>query len=488
MKQEGKNIFSSRNFKYGTVSVVITITVIVFIILLNAVLTFLFNRYPLSIDLTKNRVFEISEETEAILASLDRDVVIYVMNTELNFISASPRDYFTQANEVIKKYAQHSSRVRVEYIDLIRNPDFASRFPGEEIKMNDVIVTSYSRHKVIFPDALFNIFNSEYGDYVASSRAEQAMTSALVHVTEDKEYFVSVIPGGGIQDIIPFLELLVLNNYRVLDVNLLTGDILPDTSVLILANPSRDLSLEELRKIDAFLNTDDGKVFFYIASIVQPALPNLEEFLGEWGIAVEPGMVFEANTGRLISPSPYIAVVDYAESEYSKNMLHRNLQPLFAQSRPLKVLYDEFRSRFTTELLRFSAASGIRPPDAHSDWTPSPAFITGNVSALLLTTQSRFNAAGNFARTHVLVSGSILALEESTLGNPYLANSAYFLDVLANLTGRDDFLFINDKIIGFTELNATYSQVIAMIIIFTAVLPLLVLGAGIAVWLKRRHK
>jgi len=477
-----------RNFRYGALSVTITISVILFIVLLNAALTFLFARYPLSIDLTRNRVFEISRETEDILASLKRDAVIYVMNSEPNFISTVPQEYFIQANEVIKKYAQYSPRVRIEYVDLVRNPDFASRYPNEEIKMNDVIVTSGGKHKIIYPAELFNIFSSEYGNYVASSRAEQAMTSALLHVTGDRDYLAAVISGGGIQDLIPFLELLALNNYQIADVSLLTGEIPQQASVLILADPSRDLSLAELRKIDAFLEGGSGRVFFYIASVMQPPLPNLEEFLGEWGIAVDPGMVFETDTSRLISPSSYIAVADYAENSYSKNMKQRNLQPLVAQSRPLRVLYEEFRSRFTTVLLKFSASSGIRPANAQNDWMPSSAYITGNIPVMALTTQSRYDVNNNFIQTHVLALGSILALEESTLGNPYVANSAYFLDLLASLTGRGDFLFINDKIIGYTELNASYSQVMTMIVIFVIVLPLAVLGAGIFVWLRRRHK
>ena len=490
--KKGSVFFRNRNFKYGAVSVIITIAVIFLIILLNVVLTFLFKKYPLNIDLTKNRVFGISKETEIILASLEKDVTIYVMNTEQNFIMTSPQDYFIQANEVLKKYAQYSSRVRVEYVDLIRYPDFASRYPGEEINMNDVIVSSAGnsdvKYKIIYPSELFNIFNSDYGSYVASSRAEQALTSAVLHVTGEKEFIISVISGHGIQDIISFLELLSLNNYRIADINLLTGEIPLETSILILADPFRDLSLEELRKIDAFLEGGDARVFFYIASVMQGELPNIAEFLGEWGIAVDSGIVFETDNKRLISPSPYIAFTEYSETKFSHNMIQRNLQPLIAQSRPLRALYDEFRSRYVTELLKFSPYSGIRPANAPGDWAPSSSFITGNVPALLLSTQSRYDADRNFMNTHVLTLGSILALEETTLGNPYVANSSYFLDLLGDLTGREDLHYISDKIIGFTELNAAYSQVIVMIIIFVIVIPLAVLGAAAAVWFRRWHK
>ena len=483
-----KNIINSRNFKYGSVSVIITISVILFIVLLNAALAFLFARYPLNIDLTRNRVFEISKDTEDILAALDQDVTIYVMNSESGFVSASPQEYFIQANEVIRKYAQYSSRVRIEYVDLIRNPDFVSRYPGDQIRINDIIIASPDRHKVIFPSALFNVFSSEYGDYVASSRAEQAVTSALINVTSEKEFLALVLSGHGFYDVLSFLELLMLNNYKAAEINLLTNEIPAEASLIILANPARDLSPEELRKIDAFLNNGNSRVFFYLASVVQPEAPNLDEFLREWGIAVGSGLIFETDANRLISPSPYIAIVDYAEDKYSQNMKQRNLQLMFAQSRPLRTVFNEYDSRFVTPLLKFSGTSGIRPADAPNDWTVSPSYITGNETALFLSTQASLDADRNYTQNHVLVSGSVLALEESTLGNPYLANSAYFLDLFANLLGREDNFYIMDKIIGFTELRASYSQIIVIIVIFAVLLPLAVLGAGIAVWLRRRHK
>ena len=483
-----RNFLKSRKVRYGSLSIIITITVILLIVLLNAVLTFLFRRYPLNIDLTGNRVFQISKDTENFLAALDQDIDIYVMNTEAGFTSASPQEYFIQVNEVMRKYTQYSSRVNIEYVDLLRNPGFSSGYPSEQIRMNDIIISAGDKYKIIYPSNLFNIFSSEYGDYVASSKAEQTLTSAMLNVTSGRKHTAAVLSGHGAQDIYAFLELLLLNNYELMELNLLTGDIPSEVTLLIMANPVRDLSPEELGKIDIFLNSGDNKVLFYLASVVQPELPNLDIFLGEWGIAVDSGLVFETDNSKLISPSQYIAITDYAENFYSKNMIQKNMLPLIAQSRPLRVVYDEFRYRHVTTLLKFSPASGIRPVNSPNDWTPSHADITGNVPALLLSAQTRNDTSGNLVKSFVLVCGSILALEESTLGNPYIANSAYFLDLLGNLTGRDDNIHIVDKIIGFTELRANYSQIIVMTVIFTVLLPLAVLAAGIIVWLRRRHK
>jgi hypothetical protein len=486
--KNAKDIFSGRNFRYGAVSVVITVTVILFIVLFNVVLTFLFKKYPLNIDLTENQVFEISKDTGEFLAALDQDVVIYVMNTESRFVSSGPQEYFIQANEVIHKYAQYSSRIRLEYVDLIRNPDFGSRYPDVELNVNDVLLTSRNKYRKLASSDLFNIRSSYYGSYVTSSKAEQAMTSALLNITSGKIIRAALISGHNEQDAGAFTELLRLNSYEVTDVNLFTGDVPRDISTLILAAPVRDFSPVELQRLDAFLEGGDNRVLLYFAALSQPNLPNLAEYLGEWGIAADTGVVFETDNSRLISPSPYIAFVDYAEDKYSKNMAQKDLLPVMPQARPLRALFNEARYRSVAALLRFSATSGVRPADAPDDWNPGPSQITGNVPALLLSSQLRNNAAGDLVHAYVLACGSIFAVDGSILGSPNIANSGYFLDLLSALTGREDHIYIQDKTMGFAELGANALQIMIIAAVFAALLPLAVLGAGVAVWLRRRHR
>jgi hypothetical protein len=481
-------MFNKRKFRYGMVSVMITAAVILFVVLLNAVLTALFKKYPLNIDLTENRVFEISADTREFLAALEEDVVIYVMNAEDRFIASSPAEYFIQAREVIRKYAQYSSRIRITYLDLLRNPDFNSRYPDVSLTVNDILITAGERYRVLSSQDLFNIRSSYYGSYVASSKAEQAMTSALLNITRSGATRVSLISGHGEQDISAFTGLLAMNAYETAELNLLTGDIPPETSVMILAAPARDFSEDELRKLDAFLEGGTDRVLFYLASLSQPPFPNLGAFLAEWGIEVPQGVAFESDTNRLIGNSPYIALADYAEETYSKNMAQKDILPAIPQSRPLRVLFEGARYKTVSALLRLSPGSGIRPADAPNDWTPSPIQMMGNVPVLLLSSEIRNNAAGDLVRNHVLVCGSVFAVDESILGSPNIANAGYFLDVLGNLAGREDRIYVQDKTLGFTELGASFFQVAVMAVVFTILLPLLVLGAGVFVWLRRRHK
>ncbi|MDR0399535.1 MAG: GldG family protein [Treponema sp.] len=490
-------IFGKRNLRYGVVSVCITVVVIAVIVLFNVVLTALFERYPLDIDLTEDRIFEISNQTKDFLAALDQDVNIYVLNTESSFVTGSPAEYFIQANEVISRYAQYSSRVRLEYVDLIRNPDFPSRFPDIDPSLNDIVIASGNRSRKLSPRDLFNIQTSYYGSFISSSKAEQAVTSALLGVTSRKSSLAAVIGGHGEINVDAFTGLLQMNVWEVATVNTLTEPIPPEASLVILAAPERDLSSEELEAIDSFLEGGNNRIFFYLASLGQPsqpdrpgesALPNLDAFLAEWGLAVDPGIVFETDNGRIIGDSPYLSFADFVEDDSPNPAAQKGLYPVLPQSQPLRLVFDAQRYRKTRVLVRSPSSAGIRPADAPLDWSPRPQDLRVDIPLLAQSSSTRNNVAGDIVSAHVLVCGSVAAWNPSILGNVNIANSSYFLDLVGRLAGREDRIYIEDKTLGFANLNITAAQLIVLTLIFIVLVPLAVLVAGIVVWLRRRHR
>jgi hypothetical protein len=494
----GKNLFGKRNLRYGFVSVCITIVVIAVIVLCNVVLTALFKKFPLDIDLTEDQVFEISDATKEFLTGLEEDVFIYILNTESSFVNGSPSEYFIQANEVIRRYAQHSSRVRLEYVDLIRNPDFPSRFPDVDAGISDIIVVSGNRARKLSPRDLFNIQTSYYGSFISSSKAEQAMTGALLGVTSRKSSLAAVITGHGEMGVDAFTELLKMNVWEVVSVNTITESIPQDASLVILAAPERDLSAGELEGIDRFLEGGNNRSLFYLSSLGQPsqtaegidqsALPNLEAFLAEWGLAAEAGIVFETNNSLIIGDSPFWFLADFAEDDYSKQAVQKKLAPVLPLARPLRVLFEAQRYRRTKVLIRSSTSAGIRPADAPLDWNPGPQDLRADIPLLVLSSSTRNNVDGDIVSSHVLASGSTTAWNSSVLGNINIANSGYFLDLLGRLAGKEERFYIEDKTLGFSNLNITMAQLISLTLIFVVLVPLAVLVSGIVVWLRRRHR
>ncbi|MDR0554140.1 MAG: GldG family protein [Treponema sp.] len=483
-----KGILKSRLFRYGSLATLITVLAIFFVVILNVALTLLFKKFPLRLDLTREQMFQLSQDTEDFLARLDTDIEVTILNTEEGFTSSGPVEYFVQAHEMITRYAQHSPHVRISYVDLIRNPDFASRYPDLSPKVNDILVTAGGKSRLVASADLFNIQTSYYGSQVISSKAEQTMTSVMLTLTSGEKTFVSMITNHGEEAIGAFTDLFTMNGYEFSNLNLLTQEIPPEVSLVILAAPLRDVEETELQKLEAFLSGGDNRTLFYLTSAAQPALPLLESFLAEWGIGVEEGAAFETDTSRLLNSMAYISFAEYAEDAYSKSAAEKGLLPVIAQAKPLKVLFEQSRYRTVTLLLRLSPDSGVRPAGTDADWQPSRADITGNVPVMLLSSSVRNGLSGALEQTNVLVSGSILSLNQSLLGSPNFANSGYLLDLLGSLAGRERSLWIQSKAIRYAQLGVTLGQIIIIALVFMALLPLGTLVSGIVVWLRRRHR
>jgi hypothetical protein len=266
----------------------------------------------------------------------------------------------------------------------------------------------------------------------------------------------------------------------------MTQAIPPDTDLLILAAPERDFSSGELQEIDRFLEAGANKVFFYLGQPAQPVLTNLDAFLAEWGLAVDTGMVYESNPNMILWSNPFVSLVEFIDNDFSKAALSQGLYPVLPQSRPLSIIFEGSRYRNTQTLIQSSASSGIRLTDADggsgmSDRKPP-------IPLLAMSTNSRTNVEGTYVSNHVVVSGSVLALDQLMLGDLEIANSSYFLNLMGSLIKREDQFYVQDKTMGFSNLGATAAQVLILTLIFVVLAPLAVLGTGIVVWLRRRHK
>lgn len=482
-------IFNSRRFRQGSVATAITVIAVALIVAVNMLLTVIADRYPLSLDLTENKIFGISDETKSFLSNLGKDVDVYILSTEENFTAGG--DYFVQANEVIKKYAQQSSRVKINYVDLVRNPGFTSRFPNLQLNSSSIVVACGDKATDLTPYQLYNVETDPYygTQQITSSKAEQAMTSAMLKVTSDKITRVSILTGHDETPLQGLRSLLEINNYEIVEQNLLTEQIDPDAKAAVINAPMRDLTDDELKKLDEFLNNGGklGKSLYYFAANNQPDLPKLSAFLADWGIGVGDGVVFESSANRVLNMNLLMPVVDYTEEVYSKTVSERSLYTLVAYARPLSVLFEAKSGITVTSPLEFSATSGVIPPDADENWSPKETDITGPIPALIVAQNAAYEGTDRLL-SNVVACGSSLAVEDSYLSATSIGNGEYFLNLINTLSEREDIVSIQSKTIGGNELGVQSQQIVVLGILLVIILPLAVLISGAVIWLRRRHR
>ena len=218
-------------------------------------------------------------------------------------------EYYVQAHSVIEQYEKYSDQITLEYVDLLENPSLASAY--EDVQIGDIIVSSGNRSQTLTAYDLFNVESgSYYGNYITSSRAEQAMTSAIMNVTSETQVKAGVLTGHSEQYPDGFVQLLENNNFEVVSVSPATEEIPEDIDVLIWVAPINDPDQDVLDKLDAFLSDNEEKTLLYFADTTQPVLPRLEAFLEKWGIAVEPSSVIETDNRKIINSNPYFSTTD----------------------------------------------------------------------------------------------------------------------------------------------------------------------------------
>lgn len=478
------------NFKTGTLGFIFIVIVTVCVVLLNVVFGILENRNPMRLDFTPNKIFEITDQTKDYLKTLETDVNIYVLSDEATF--ANGDEYFYQASEVIKSYAKLSDKITVTYVDTAKNPSFATRYPSLSLSQYDILVDGEYSDLIVKPDDLFNVEYSYnyYGSQeasIASSKAEQTMTAAIMNVSTQNKAKVVFVKGHEEPDLEMMAKLYPQNNYAVSELNLATEQIPDGTDIIIITAPLRDFTEDELVKLDTYLDNDGkkGGNVIYLAHISQPELPLLNAFLEEWGIGVYEQGVYETSNSKIYSSSsPFITAVDYSEITYSEKFLNGNVPFLSPNSTRLEVVFDSQNKKATTQLLNFSETARATAKTAEG---PSSDDEKGPFPAAIMCEQIG-NDGTKTCYSRVIAFASAESFVDAIISSTTYANAEYLMNLSNVISENEVNLTIVPKQIEYSEITLTYAGAVAMAIGFSIVLPLIILVVGIVIWVRRRHR
>jgi len=482
MAQKRQPFYRSRAFRQGSIATVITALFIAVMVSLNLFVGVLAERHQWWLDLTAEQVFALSDESIQFLAELDADITIYVLTPETNLTAMGI--YFVQANEVLRQYAALSPHITVRYIDLTRDPAFAARFPQFQLNAQTILLETENRIETLHIFDLFNIETDFRGSRIVSSRAEQALTSMLLFLTIDRQVTVGVLTGFGESDSSALISLLETNRYRVITQNLLTEEISPEVTMLIINAPIRDYPQDAIARLEQFLQSERDVSLLYFAGINQPMLPNLEAFLAGWGIIVNDGIIYQTSPG-MTRGGPYLSLVHYTEDFYSRHAV--GFFSVMPSPRPLEFLFHQRGDRTVSAPLIFGETACIRPLDADDDWSPRDSEAFGPFAALAITYDEILLDDKTLRTSAVAVFASQHFVDAERLLDPYAGNAQFMLGLVQGLTDHMGEVPIAPKVIGAAPLPITDFQTIIFGILFVVVLPLAVIFAGGVVFLRRRH-
>ena len=493
-KEKGKfkKFMKSRKAKHGTVAMAITALVIVMVIVLNIIIGLLVNRFPdLELDLTSNNSFALQDDTIDYVSHLNNDVTVYILMEKDKFESQGT--YFVQAQKMLNKMVSKSDgKMKIKYVDLTSNPSFTSNYPNVDWQSssanNIVLVESGKQYKVLTLTDCFEYDEQTYNYYgtysFTGTKIEQAVVTAILNVTTDDKVVVDMIKGNNEQDYSSLKSLLENNAYQVNDVSLATGDFDKDAKVAIMYAPSVDLDEKIVEKLSTWLSNHCkyGRSLIYVPTADMGEMPNLDDFLKEWGMSIDRGYVFETDETALVNASsPYAFTVSYGDY-YKDNLKNSKIPVVVSESHPVNIT-DENTAH---ALLKTTNKAGVLPIDADKSWDYKDA-ITGNGENVaaegVMTNEDKKSSK-------VVVFGSYVMFSDTIMQYNSFNNSAYFMNVINTIADKEDVgITIESKSIDNTELGITdVATQNTMLVVFVIVIPIAILVAGFVFWLRRRNR
>ena len=465
---------ASKNLKHGINATALTIIVIAGVVIVNLILSTLNGKFPLDIDLTRDKIYEISQQTKDTMKALDKDVTAYVMAREGE--SGGVTD------DYLDRYRQLSSHFKVEYVDPQTNPTFVKKYEesGDTISQGNIIIECGDNYNIVTANQMYS--STQNATYID---VEKKITQAILNVTgEAVKTNLYVVEGHGESDITVLEQLLEDNSYTVEKINLLTDEIPEDTGAIICTAPARDYTAEEIEKMDRYVDTG-GNLFFYLFPGMQ-GLERLNSYLNEWGITVNNGIIIEMDPqmSAQISYGLPLPLPQMEEHEITQKLIDQGVRYISDYQTCDMDLNDTNAQRaILTPLLTTSESSYRKSGDNIQTLNKEEGDGSGPFNLAVLA--ERENEDHTMSR--VFVVGGLTAINSDWIMNDAsYANSDFTLNSFAYVTEKEDALNIRAKAVSVDRLNMTLGQYRTTMVILWAI-PFALIILGIVIWYRRRY-
>lgn len=493
------SVFRGNKFKRGGMATVMTLVFIAIVVAVNLLVSLLSERFPsMNIDLTAQKMNTLSEQALEIAAGVQEDTTIYLIGEEEAYrkdqLYSNYGLKYSQVANLADKLAEANGRIKVEFIDPDTNPEFISSYSGEVLTSGRVLVRTEKRYRVLTVDDMFSMSqNQQTGATEMYSNVDSALAAALEMVNMDKVPILTIATGHdellSTENMGAFLNMMEEQNFEHREINLLTDEIPEGTQLLMIPTPTTDYTDDELDKLRALLSDKTREESIAILVTFHPtqaALPKLSGFLEEWGLSAQSGtVVMESDTARYVSANPSYLMVDSVGKALEDKSYSRILCPM---SVPLELLF-EGNGDIGTEALLSTADSAFVMTEESSEADMENPDTASQITAARATALTQFEGNRFYYRT-IVAFGSSYMFTDTFLETAF-DNSQYILDLMQFSTDTD-----GSRVSVYTEkvqtniVDVTASQNTITILglgVFTIGLPVLILAAGLVIFLKRRH-
>jgi len=509
---------NKKKFKHGGLSILLTAVFIAAVVIINIIAGLILDRFDTAIDLSADRIFSIDESTANVLNELTDTVTITVTSREGDFIAMNR--YNEQINEILKRFSGTNSNITLNYIDLMQNPNFAAKYEG--LSADSIIVESVGtgRHKVLdssqylefvvngnrVSEQEYNLYRHFYGSADADefATAESALLTAVMSITDVNPINIAFTTGYGETQNTQMELILESYAYNILSVHMVTDSIADDTDLVFINSPQTDYSTDTLKALDTWLSNDGkfGRTLIYIAHSFAET-PNIDSFLNDWGIEVERGYVGQTDAS-FVAPEPGQGgrIVQYFEPFNFNEGLNPSYRIFGTVMRSVKQTFEEqSRWNMETEAILSSFDGAVVVPfdrmnsdsdndndeDSEDEWSLDTA-ERGEFSVGVISQKSPVETLDSeVIMSNLVVFGGDNVFAAEFLSMQNANNAEFFINMMNSLSGKDDGFIptLTHKSFTIPTFQITQEQSSSIGVVFVFVLPLLIIGTGVVVWIRR---
>lgn len=516
-KPKTKKIRNQAFLKKGSYSVAITAAFLAGVVILNVLMSALNDRFVLEYDMSAEKLNSISEENIDFIKGIEDEVTVTVCADPEGYVDGymayyaqqynvteDATDYYNQTIKLIDRYADYNKKIKVSYIDT-QSAEFsaiAQEYSDYTLNYGDIIVTAEKngnkRTRVVgFEDIYLLSEDNTYAAYgmttatIGGNNIETALTSAISYALSAETKQVAFLTGHSKNDYTTdYQALLKANNYEVSVISDPVITSIPnEVDALVIAAPTIDFIGSELDLIADFLSNgkklQKGLIFFGDAS--SPYLTNLYDFLAQWGIFVDEGVLYETDTNNHMPDDP-TTIGTYAASE--DDIVKELNICITSKNIPLTAKTTNSDGIETKVLVSTPESTVAAPVGTTAGWTGAGDYKAQSYASLVQSEKLEYDDDNNPIASYVMAFSSPDFISSVYNEQASVSNKNISLAALERAASAED---AGVSFVSKTITNESFADKVTqsisnlMRIIFMALLPIITIALGIYVFIKRRN-
>ncbi len=505
-----KRIKNQALFKKGGYSLLITALVLVGIVVINILTSALANRVNLEFDMSTGKANTISKENVEYIKSVEKKINItvcadkdmyeqYLASYATSLYNASgSSEYYTQTINILDKYSHYNDNITVTFVDPQSTEflEISAKYTSLTPAYGDIIVSTEHEGKerfkhITFEDVYELYDESGYAAYgysqyqIIGNNIETAVTGAIAYATSERDKKIGVLTGHCAYDYTKnYIELLKDNNYEteIISDALITS-ISDDYDMILLMAPTTDFIAEELDAIAEYLDNDGklGKGLIFFADATNPVLPNLYEFLAQWGIAIEEGILFETNDYYRLTDDPTTLRIYLSDG---------STQCVTGTNVPMTEVEPTEEDVTVTPIMSTTNTVVNAPLGSSAEYSDYTEDDMGEYIGVLESCKSVTSEDGKEGKSYIYAFSSIGYIQSEWAEYESLYNKNVCLKAADTCSGTED---VGISFVSKTITNESFAESVtaagsaAIRLIFMILLPVATIAVGIYIFIRRRN-